>query len=96
MEKKENIFSKLLNKIKAFSEKYLEQDIKNPVDELETQYEIEEYKRALKVEEEIEKNKNSDSEHTVEQVIIDENAARNAAEAKADRNNKGKNSELQK
>ena len=96
MEKIKNVFSKLLNKIKAFSEKYLEQDIKNPVDELETQYEIKEYKRALKVEEEIEKNENSDSEHTVEQVIIDENAARNAAEAKADRNNKGKNSELQK
>ena len=92
MENKENVFSKLLNKIKAFSEKYLGQDIKNQVDELKTPYERRKYEGVLKVEKEIKANRTS--EYTVEQAIIDENAARNAAKAKAGRNNR--NSELQK
>ena len=94
MEKKENIFSKLLNKIKAFSEKYLGQDIKNPVDELKTPYERKKYEGVLKVEKEIKANRTS--EYTVEQAIIDENAARNAAVAKAKAGRNNKNFGLQK
>ena len=94
MEKIKNVFSKLLNKIKAFSEKYLEQDIKNPVDELKTPYERKKYEGLLKVEKEIKANITT-SEYPVEQAIIDENAARNAAKAKAGRRN-NRNSELQK
>lgn len=84
----ENVFSKLLNKIKAFSNKYLGPDIIEPANEL-TPTQRKELKVVESVGREVHEN---GATVTLEQVTIDENAARNAAvakaKAKAGRNNK--------
>ncbi len=77
MEKKENIFSKLLNKIKAFSNKYLGPDIIEPANEL-TPIEEGELREIKSVGEEVHKNG-----FTVGQVIVSEAKARKAAAEKA-------------
>ena len=87
MEKKENVFSKILNKIKAFSNKYLEQDIIEPTNEL-TPIEEKELRGIESVGEEVHKNG-----FTVGQVIISEAKARKVAAAKA---NNRKNPQIQK
>ncbi len=92
MEKKENVFSKILNKIKAFSNKYLEQDIIEPTNEL-TPIEEKELRGIESVGKEVHENGFT---VTLEQVTIDENAARNAAVAKAKAGRNNKNFGLQK
>ena len=83
----ENVFSKLLNKIKAFSNKYLGPDIIEPANEL-TPIEEKELRRIENVGEKVHENG-----LTVGQVIISEAKAKEAAAAKA---NNRKNPQIQR
>ena len=87
MKKKKNVFSKLLNKINAFSNKYLGPDIIEPANEL-TPIEERELRGIESVGEEVHKNG-----FTVGQVIISEAKARKVAAAKA---NNRKNPQIQR
>ena len=88
MEKKENVFSKLLNKIKAFSNKYLGPDIIEPANKLTPTEEKE-----LRGVESVGKEVHEENVFTVGQVIISEAAAAKAAATKA---NNRKNSQIQR
>ena len=87
MEKKENVFSKILNKIKAFSNKYLEQDIIEPTNEL-TPIEEKELRGIESVGEEVHKNG-----FAVGKIKISEAKAKTAATEKA---NSRKKTSIQK